>query len=141
MSTSWATSGRPAGTPPSPSPFHHTASYPAIAAAAAAAGPSSSSITPNVTPTVHTGGYGGYDTTGGGAAALVPASAPVHEDVWVTVFGFGPSSADMALVLAEMSKCGDVVRWVPGGGAAGAAANFMHVQVGEGGREREGESC
>ena len=46
------------------------------------------------------------------------------EDTWVTVFGF--SQADLALVLMELQKCGDIVQW--GAFGAPSTANFIHVQ-------------
>ncbi|WIA33242.1 hypothetical protein OEZ86_006384 [Tetradesmus obliquus] len=65
------------------------------------------------------------------AAAQQPGSnlmqvEPVtqSEDTWVTVFGFSPD--DLALVLQEFQRCGDILQW----GTFGAPlhSNFMHVQ-------------
>lgn len=46
------------------------------------------------------------------------------EDTWVTVFGFGPD--DLALVLQEFQRCGDILQW--GTFGASMTSNFMHIQ-------------
>lgn len=49
---------------------------------------------------------------------------PSHDDTWVTVYGFPPE--DLASVLAEFQRCGDVLQW--GTFGAGSGANFVHIQ-------------
>jgi nuclear pore complex protein Nup53 len=55
----------------------------------------------------------------------MPVDAPPGlEDTWVTVYGFPPE--DLATVLREFQRCGDVLQW--GTFGAGAGANFVHIQ-------------
>lgn len=46
------------------------------------------------------------------------------EDTWVTVFGF--STDDLALVLREFQRCGDILQW--GTFGASTQSNFIHIQ-------------
>ncbi|PSC73480.1 Nucleoporin NUP53 [Micractinium conductrix] len=53
-----------------------------------------------------------------------PAGGEGYDDVWVTVFGFGPS--DLPLVIREFSKAGDIVQFGTFGEAA--QVNWVHLQ-------------
>jgi nuclear pore complex protein Nup53 len=55
----------------------------------------------------------------------MPVDAPTAlDDTWVTAYGF--PSEDLALVLREFQRCGDVLQW--GTFGAGPGANFVHIQ-------------
>lgn len=49
---------------------------------------------------------------------------PCTDDTWVTVYGFPQD--ELAAVLREFQRCGDVLQW--GTFGAGAGANFVHIQ-------------
>lgn len=55
----------------------------------------------------------------------MPVESPaVQEDTWVTVYGF--PGEELAAVLREFQRCGDILQW--GTFGAGAGANFVHIQ-------------
>jgi nuclear pore complex protein Nup53 len=59
---------------------------------------------------------------GTGYLDLTPASKV--QDPWVTVYGF--TVDELALVLREFQKCGDIAQW--GTFGAPSKANFIHIQ-------------